>query len=102
MAVSIIPKQAKVKQIILDNIPATTDAITVSYPSGFTSSNCAFVGAKVKTKYNSVVDWTYDNGAYFGDIYYLINDITKFQFTPRVAGNAQTVWFYFASTEVAT
>lgn len=61
-----------------------------SYPSGF--SSYILIGAKCETKYNSVVDSSYGDKIYFGEVMYQSD---HFKFTPKVAGNTLYIEFFF-------
>lgn len=66
-----------------------------AYPSGFNQNNIVMVGASCKTKYGSIVDSSYADENYFGDLIYNPESI---ELRPKVAGNVTEVNFIFMRT----
>lgn len=75
-------------------IPNTTAQTTFNLPSGF--NNAVLLGARCITKYSSLVDSSYSDGEYFGNVTLAGNG--KFHYTPKVAGNSTQVLFVFMKT----
>ena len=75
-------------------IPNTTAQTTFDLPSGF--NNAVLLGARCVTKYSSLVDSSYSDGEYFGNVTLAGNG--KFHYTPKVAGNSTQVLFVFMKT----
>lgn len=92
MATSKIINTDKIRYVDYDIESNTTEQI-FDMPSGMTNNNSVFVGARVLTKFGTVVSDDYDGGAYFGNLRFLTSG--KFGFTPQSAGNATHIYFYF-------
>lgn len=77
------------------NIPNDTSEHTFSCPTGFTADNSCLIGANCNTRYNSKVDYTYDNFSYWGDFRYNRLNTSEFVFAPKIAGNSTSITFIF-------
>lgn len=86
-------QQARDIASIEHDIPNNTTGYDYAYPSGYSGSNCMFIGAKCFTKYDSWVDMSYSNFGYFGSV--MLNE-NNFSYTPTNAGNSKRIRFMFA------
>lgn len=77
------------------NIPNDTSEHTFSCPTGFTADNSCLIGANCNTRYNTKVDYTYNNFSYWGDFRYNRLNTSEFVFAPKIAGNSTSITFIF-------
>lgn len=94
MASSVIKNQTMIKSVRY-TIPAGTGTNNFAYPTGFNFNNCIFIGAKIRTQYNSWVDITFNAGSmnYWGNIVFKLN---SFDYIPNHGGDATEIIFAFA------
>ena len=84
---------SKIIKSVEYNIENTSDPQDFNYPSGFNNTNSIFIGAVCTTQYGSVVDSSYNDGIYFGNLMFFGN---SFRFTAKTPGNVVKIEFVFA------
>ena len=80
------------------DIPNNTERTPFLLPTRFLYNNSIFIGARIVSKYGSVIDTFYNGnsiGDYFGSITYTAEYPNHFFYKPNVAGNASRVVFCF-------
>ena len=75
--------------LIEKSIPTDETSVNIDYPAGFTKGNTYVVAGKALTKYDSLVDQTYDSFAYWGYLTFSNADIT---FKPKVVNNVKKIY----------
>lgn len=70
-------------------IPTDATSVSIDYPAGFTKNNTYVVAGKVLTKYDTLVDLTFDNFSYWGYLAFYNANIT---FKPMVVNNAKKIY----------
>lgn len=85
MAVSTIPN---LFTLIEKSIPTDATSVNIDYPAGFTKQNTFIAAGKAQTKYDSLIDSTYDAN-YWGDLAFYNANIT---FEPRVVNNVKKIY----------